>query len=150
MIKYHMAKFYYNESKLLADLQRVAKLLDKRSVSRSDYLEYGNYSDKTYRRRFGSWNSAVLTAGLQPNVRKNFGEKKPRNANSYVRMGVRYSVLKRDNFRCVFCGRSPARDSCEELHLDHIMPVALGGLSVKSNLQTLCSDCNWGKGIDIA
>ncbi len=33
-----------------------------------------------------------------------------------------------------------------KLHVDHIKPVSRGGKSVMSNLQTLCEDCNCGKG----
>lgn len=33
-----------------------------------------------------------------------------------------------------------------KLHVDHIVPVSRGGKSVMGNLQTLCEDCNCGKG----
>lgn len=33
-----------------------------------------------------------------------------------------------------------------KLHVDHIVPVSRGGKTVMSNLQTLCEDCNCGKG----
>lgn len=57
---------------------------------------------------------------------------------------MRYEVMRRDGYRCVMCGRS-ARDGVR-LHVDHIRPVSKGGKSVMSNLQTLCEDCNLGKG----
>ena len=31
------------------------------------------------------------------------------------------------------------------LHIDHIVPIAKGGKTVKSNLQVLCSKCNGKK-----
>jgi 5-methylcytosine-specific restriction endonuclease McrA len=31
------------------------------------------------------------------------------------------------------------------LHVDHIKPWSLGGLTVDENLQTLCEPCNLGK-----
>ena len=46
--------------------------------------------------------------------------------------------------RCVRCGRG--REDGVKLHVDHIVPVSRGGKSVMSNLQTLCEDCNCGKG----
>ena len=58
---------------------------------------------------------------------------------------VRYSVLKRDNYRCRICG-SCAGDGVK-LHVDHIIPVSKGGLTKEDNLQTLCDRCNLGKGI---
>ena len=59
---------------------------------------------------------------------------------------LRYKILKRDSFRCVICGQS-ASDGIV-LHIDHIKPIAKGGLTTPENLQTLCSECNFGKGTD--
>ena len=56
---------------------------------------------------------------------------------------LRYNVMKRDGFRCVLCGRD-ASDGVK-LHVDHIVPIAKGGKTIKSNLRTLCEDCNIGK-----
>ncbi|MBQ9472253.1 MAG: HNH endonuclease [Ruminococcus sp.] len=56
---------------------------------------------------------------------------------------LRYRIMKRDNFRCVLCGRS-AKDGVS-LHVDHIKPISKGGKTIESNLRTLCSDCNLGK-----
>ena len=38
------------------------------------------------------------------------------------------------------------REDGVKLHVDHILPVSRGGKTVMSNLQTLCEDCNCGKG----
>lgn len=61
-----------------------------------------------------------------------------------VTRAMRYDVLSRDDFHCVRCGRG--REDGVKLHVDHIVPVSRGGESVMSNLQTLCEDCNRGKG----
>ena len=61
-----------------------------------------------------------------------------------VDRAMRYEVLRRDGFRCVRCGRG-AKDGVT-LHVDHIRPVSRGGRSTMGNLQTLCEDCNMGKG----
>lgn len=61
-----------------------------------------------------------------------------------VTRAMRYDVLRRDGFRCVRCGRG--REDGVKLHVDHIKPVSRGGKSVMDNLQTLCEDCNCGKG----
>lgn len=53
-----------SETELIADLKRVAKELGKNSVSTSEYRLHGKYADTTYKDRFGSWNKAILTAGL--------------------------------------------------------------------------------------
>ncbi len=56
---------------------------------------------------------------------------------------MRYKVFKKDNFKCVACGRN-ANDGAK-LHVDHKIPFSLGGLTELNNLQTLCSECNISK-----
>jgi 5-methylcytosine-specific restriction endonuclease McrA len=63
-----------------------------------------------------------------------------------VRPGLRFKVFMRDRFRCVACGRSPATHLNIELHADHVLAVANGGKTTLENLQSLCQDCNLGKG----
>lgn len=62
-----------------------------------------------------------------------------------ISVTLRYQIMKRDNFKCVLCGASPAKDPTIELHIDHIIPWSKGGESTIDNLQTLCSVCNLGK-----
>ncbi|HHT9113569.1 MAG: HNH endonuclease [Planctomycetes bacterium] len=59
---------------------------------------------------------------------------------------LRFRVMKRDNFKCQYCGRSPATNSKIILHVDHIIPWSKGGETTFENLRTLCSNCNIGKG----
>ncbi len=56
---------------------------------------------------------------------------------------LRYDILKRDGFRCQLCGKTT--EDGVKLHVDHIVPVAKGGKTEKSNLRTLCEVCNLGK-----
>jgi len=53
----------------------------------------------------------------------------------------RFDVFERDNFTCIYCGYS-AFDDGAELHGDHVVPVALGGKNVASNMATACWRCN--------
>lgn len=53
------------EEDLLDELRRLADELDK-TPSGPDMAADGEYSPSTYRRRFGSWNGAIETAGLEP------------------------------------------------------------------------------------
>jgi 5-methylcytosine-specific restriction endonuclease McrA len=55
---------------------------------------------------------------------------------------LRYDILERDKFTCQSCGRTPPD---VKLHVDHKIPVALGGRTVPENLHALCADCNLGK-----
>lgn len=63
-----------------------------------------------------------------------------------VKLGLRYDVLKRDRFRCVSCGASPATHVGCNLQVDHIIPWSKGGKTIAENLRTLCKLCNLGKG----
>lgn len=56
---------------------------------------------------------------------------------------LRYEILRRDGFRCQLCGATAEDGS--KLHVDHIIPIAKGGKTVKSNLRVLCERCNMGK-----
>lgn len=48
------------------------------------------------------------------------------------------TILKNQNFRCAEC-RTNIR---YKFHVDHIMPLALGGGNDRKNLQCLCPTCN--------
>lgn len=56
---------------------------------------------------------------------------------------IKEQIFKRDNYRCVVCGNG--RHNGYEIHADHIIPRHLGGKSVLSNGQTLCSEHNMMK-----
>jgi 5-methylcytosine-specific restriction endonuclease McrA len=49
-------------------------------------------------------------------------------------------ILERDGNLCLKCGAT------EDLTVDHIVPVILGGLTNPDNLRTLCRACNSSKG----
>lgn len=55
---------------------------------------------------------------------------------------LRHEVLKRDNYKCIECGKG--KDETV-LHIDHIKPVSQGGSDELENLQTLCQACNLAK-----
>ena len=59
---------------------------------------------------------------------------------------IRQQVYKRDNYQCLCCGKERRRGV--SLEIDHILPVAMGGKNVPSNLQTLCKQCNGIKGVN--
>jgi len=55
---------------------------------------------------------------------------------------LRFDILKRDNFRCRYCGRAAPGAT---LHVDHVRSRKDGGTNEPSNLTTACQDCNLGK-----
>ncbi len=62
----------------------------------------------------------------------------------YIPLAVRVDVLSRDGYKCIFCGRNSKEVTLE---IDHILPFSRGGSNEINNLQTLCFDCNRGKGV---
>jgi hypothetical protein len=61
---------------------------------------------------------------------------------------LRFTILKRDGFSCRICGRSPLKGHDITLHVDHIQPIVDTGKTNPDNLQTLCNECNLGKGTE--
>ena len=130
-----------------------------RAPSRSDWkMTTGKISSSCIERRFGSWRAALEAfvgwanrRGKRLKGRKLGGVKivarvfKKRGTGRVPSIRLRYEVLRRDQFRCVQCGRSPANEPGVILHLDHVKPWSKGGETVFENLQTLCERCNLGK-----
>lgn len=56
---------------------------------------------------------------------------------TFVRAGLWWTVLARDNWTCCSCGRSSKEDGIT-LEVDHILPRSKGGTDDLNNLQTLC------------
>lgn len=52
---------------------------------------------------------------------------------------MRLEVYERDAFMCGYCGK---RKDASELTIDHVIPLALGGLDEITNYVTCCRSCN--------
>ena len=149
------------EEELFDNLLNVWQKLGRQPYYHDMHQPLSICSAKPYVTKYGSWYNALekfvaymnkdedvleveeikQIEQLQPVSNEAFKHKTSRNIN----LRLRYKVLKRDNFKCVICGRSPAKDQNIELHVDHIIPYSKGGETVIENLRTLCSDCNLGK-----
>lgn len=55
--------------------------------------------------------------------------------------GLRAAIIERDSATCQYCGTTEAR----HWHIDHVIPVTLGGQNVLRNLVTACDTCNHRK-----
>lgn len=119
-------------------------------------------TSSAYARKFGTWVRAkqafvdrvnaeiaessgppVLIAAAAPSPSR----AKPRpDDQRAIPVGLRYQVLRRDNFKCVLCGQSPASDPSIVLHVDHVLAFSREGKTRPDNLRSLCRDCNLGKG----
>ncbi len=153
---------------LFIEIERIWISLGKQPTTTEMKKGISKYSLDTFMRRFGGWRNA-LQAFIEyirsPNVeidsqKTQTGETKEsvpmpipekvksnskKRTSRNINLKLRFTVLHRDNFTCKACGRSPAKESGVELHVDHIVPWSGGGETEISNLQTLCSKCNLGK-----
>jgi CRISPR-associated endonuclease Csn1 len=55
----------------------------------------------------------------------------------------KYTLIQLFNSTCLYCGTTISFENCE---LDHIVPRAEGGASIKTNLAAICRNCNASKG----
>lgn len=67
----------------------------------------------------------------------------------YTRRGKRrrrkeWVIFNRDEFRCVYCGKSSIEDGVK-LEADHVIARSAGGKDVAGNLVTACRGCNRSK-----
>ncbi len=60
-----------SDEDLLADLRRVASDRSEQQVRQRTYKDHGKYGVTTLIRRFGSWNGAVKSAGLDTPIERN-------------------------------------------------------------------------------
>ncbi len=72
--------------------------------------------------RFNAWRRARRAAGI--------------DKRGYVSAENRRLVMAASGGRCSYCG------SPDELEVDHVVSVRLGGNSEPDNLQVLCKSCN--------
>ena len=62
------------DAELIKDLKKVAQELGTCTLGQKKYGELGKYDYSTVIRRFGSWNKALITAGLQVSFKPNIDE----------------------------------------------------------------------------
>jgi 5-methylcytosine-specific restriction endonuclease McrA len=120
----------------------------------------------SYERKFGTWRAALekfveyinsKEDGIapKPSTPKTTTNRPPqtqpekvsqnKRTNRTANLRQRFRVMKRDGFKCILCGASPALNPGCELHIDHIIPWSNGGETIEENLRTLCSNCNLGR-----
>lgn len=164
----HAPNRIYSDKDLFDEMERVWQKVGQRPARTEWEMAEPRVSYAAYKSRFGGWTKACLkfieykmggSILIGSEIQKNINEdgklsvaEKPSNATDSRRSvspKIRLKVLVRDNYKCVFCGRSPATDIGVRLQIDHKMPFAKGGSSTFANLQTLCQDCNLGKSDEV-
>ena len=155
---------------LFEEIERLWRTLGRAPTTTDIRGGLSHYSLNTFIRRFGGWRSALVefvkfangsdaqggyldqsgdgekNTPISKKKRKSSRSKPIRRTSREPNLRLRFRVMQRDNFKCCFCGKSPAKNPDTELHVDHIRPWSKGGETILENLQVLCSDCNLGKG----
>jgi hypothetical protein len=156
----HAPNRIYSDKELFDEMERVWQKVGQRPSKTEWEMAEPRISYSCYKKRFVGWTNAcfkfieykmggdilvddffITDHAIQRDGKVEFKKEHSRN----VPLGLRLKVLSRDNFRCIFCGKSPAIDIGTKLHIDHVTPFSKGGRSVLENLQTLCEECNLGK-----
>ena len=147
------------------EIERIWILLGRQPTTTDIKNGVSRYSLHVFERRFGSWRKALEAFVAYMNGEKeveipeetediqipvevqqiNSSAQPVHKTKREINLRMRFLVMKRDDFKCCMCGRSPATTPGLELHIDHVVPWSKGGETVIDNLQTLCSDCNLGK-----
>lgn len=144
------------EEELFKNLEEIWIKLGRQPRYAEVQKPLSKYHVGTYENRFGTWRKALEkfvayinheeSASSEEAIKNVEVEPITRHKTSRtINWRLRFIVMRRDNFKCKSCGRSPAIDPSIILHVDHVKAWANGGETVLENLQTLCSKCNIGK-----
>jgi hypothetical protein len=158
----HAPNRILSDEELFNEMERIWNIVKQRPSRNEWEMSEPKISYSTYKARFGGWANAcikfieykmgndILSDDFVLPDYENQKSKSDKTVykqeiSRNIPLSLRLHVLSRDNFRCVFCGKSPATDIGTKLHIDHIKPFSKGGRSTLDNLQTLCEECNLGK-----
>lgn len=163
---------YYNQSEeeYFNNLLDVWQVLGRQPKYREIEAPLSKIHISSYERKFGSWRNTLESFIKYINTKDDFipesnkktadapevtiaqkplnskkKKEKIKRTNRVANLRQRFRVMKRDGFKCILCGASPANNPGIELHIDHIIPWSHGGETVEENLRTLCSNCNLGR-----
>lgn len=76
-------------------------------------------------------------------------QKSIKGQRALMTTNLRNEIKQRDDYTCCSCGNSIKKEPNLLLEIDHIVPLSKGGMTERSNLQTLCWRCNRTKGSKI-
>lgn len=144
------------EEELFKNLEEIWIKLGRQPRYGEVQKSISKYHVGTYEKRFGTWRKALERFVDYMNSEESISSEEAiksieveplthHKTKRGINWRLRFIVMRRDNFKCKNCGRSPATDSTIILHVDHVKAWANHGETVLENLQTLCSKCNIGK-----
>lgn len=152
----HQKSIRVSDDELFQNLEEVWTKLGHQPIQADMFPPLSKYSAGVYKKHFGTWMKGleIFVANInkeedissESSIKNLLVEPSTKHKTKReINWRLRFIVMRRDNFKCKNCGRSPATDPSIILHVDHIKAWAKGGETVLENLQTLCSICNIGK-----
>lgn len=135
-------KYYQANKDLFAAASREYR--EKNAQKVADYgkkyrLENKAGIDKKKREYLDANPERKAAAGRSRRARK-------RNAEGRHVVADVIAIFEKQRGLCAYCGEKLLRSGPRKYHVDHIVPLALGGSNWPSNLQCLCKTCNLSKG----
>lgn len=109
-------------------------------VSRKAARDYSQKNAEAARQRAKEWREKNPERAAHNDRTKRARKRNARGSHTADDVS---NLLHRQRFRCVYCNTSIRRK--EARHVDHIMPLKLGGANDISNIQILCARCNMSK-----
>lgn len=129
--------FINQKNQLLFHEALTIRLPSRPELGESHFSVYSTHEDLIKNKINQYWQKLKLQ------INNHFKTKKQNTTRNRLPKGIRHEVFKKDNFRCVWCGKN---NTITSLEIDHIIPIAKGGTDELSNLRTLCVDCNRNRG----
>ena len=138
---------------LLENLEQVWRRLGHQPTCTDLFPPLSRFGLTPYQRRFGGYENALIAFANFISARAAKPAETvpdptpviPHKTTRTINWRLRFLTLRRDQFKCQACGRSPATEPNIQLEVDHKIPWSKGGETVLENLQTLCEQCNGGK-----
>ncbi len=168
---YKVAEYYKFKEKII-ERSRLYRLNNKEKISASRKARYAenpapqkayarNWANENRDRRAATsrvWreeNKEYVTAKMKDwysaNIEMVLASNRKRRAisrnaeGSHTAADVR-GILEKQSGLCANCKTKLFKSGVKKYHVDHIMPLALGGSNWPTNLQCLCPSCNLSKG----
>jgi hypothetical protein len=148
-----------SDEELLVNIESVWRHLGRQPRQGEIRTPLSKFAAETYKKLFGTWRKALEAFILyinQPAKGDVIFDEELGNVEStliqptkrlsrHINWRTRFLVMRRDDFKCGYCGRSPANNPGLELHIDHVQAYSKDGPSTMDNLRTACNVCNIGK-----
>jgi len=149
-----------SDEAIFANLESVWRHLGRQPRREETCKPLSSFDGSSYERRFGSWRKALeafirfinkaeqdgdvpveAISGVEPSD----AVKTSTRSTRHINWRTRFLVMRRDDFKCCYCGRSPSNNPGLELHIDHVKAWSKDGPTTMDNLRTACNMCNIGK-----